>query len=207
MTRENLSIAVVDDDPAMCRSVARVLSSGGFSPVTYSSPRSLLEEIDTLRPGCVVADLSMPELTGLELQRRLAARDLDYPIVFISGHGDIRSSVQAMRGGAVDFLPKPFEASALLEAVDRALARSVAARAVSARLAELQRRVTSLTRRERQVFAQVVEGSMNKQIAASLGIAEKTVKVHRARVMRKMGARSVAELARLAERIGMGTGN
>lgn len=207
MDRENLSIAVVDDDPAMCKTVARVLNSNGFRAVTYSSPQCLLDEIDSLRPGCVVADLSMPELTGLELQTRLSRRGLDYPVIFISGHGDIRSSVEAMRGGAVDFLAKPFETSALLEAVDRALARSLAARAATERHADLQRRVGSLTRREQQVFAQVVNGCMNKQIAAALGIAEKTVKVHRARVMRKMGARSVAELARLAERIGLATGN
>lgn len=196
-------IAVVDDDAAVLRSVGRLLQSKGYEACTYSSAASLLVEVERLRPECIVADLSMPGLDGLQFQEALHSAGLDYPIVFITGRGDIRSSVQAMRRGAVDFLVKPFEEVELFDAVKRALERSRASVEFRLRGEVMHQRVSSLTRRELDVFRQVVEGLMNKQIAANLGIAEKTVKIHRARIMRKMSVRSVAQLARLAERYGV----
>lgn len=196
-------IAVVDDEPAVLKSIARLLQLQGFAVKPYASPQRLLEEIPTYVPACIIADLSMPELNGLDLQRTLAPYAEQSPIVFISGHGDIRSSVTAMRAGAVDFLTKPFEQAELLDAIERALTRSRHARELGDKLGGMRHRVESLTHRERQVFEEVVSGFLNKQIAAHLGISEKTVKVHRARVMRKMSVKSVAQLARLAEQIGI----
>ncbi len=200
-----LCVAVVDDDPAVLDGVGRLLRLHGFDTRGYSSAPSLLADLEELCPDCIIADLSMPELTGLELQRELTKFNRDYPLVFITGRGDIRSSVQAMRGGAVDFLPKPFEQDELLDAVRRALERSRVSRELDRTVGSFRERLSSLTQREREVFDHVVEGRLNKQIAAELGITEKTVKVHRARVMRKMAVRSVAQLARIAERIGAQT--
>ena|SRR5690606_24747927 len=195
-------IAIVDDDPGVLRSIARLLAIHGYVARPFSSPESLLAEIGSFAPDCVIADLSMPGLTGLELQSKLAESDRAYPIVFVTAHGDIRTSVLAMRGGAVDFLTKPFEQAELLDAVGRAIARSIRSRQQAERLAQVRERVGSLTGREIEVYKQVVSGLLNKQIAANLGISEKTVKVHRARVMRKMGMRSVAQLARAAAELG-----
>ncbi|MGW8368360.1 MAG: response regulator transcription factor [Gammaproteobacteria bacterium] len=200
---EQLSIAVVDDDPSILSSLSRLLSVQGLRARTYSSAVRLLEEIDEVRPSCIVADLSMPELSGLDLQRQLEEAQDYYPIVFITGHGDVRTSVEAMRGGAVDFLTKPFENKELLEAIYRAAIKGRAARESTRQMQSIQDRLDSLTPREREVFNRVVSGLMNKQIAGEMAITEKTVKVHRARVMRKMAVRSVAELARIAEKVGM----
>jgi FixJ family two-component response regulator len=145
----------------------------------------------------------LPGIDGLQFQQTLVSAGLDFPIVFITGRGDIRSSVQAMRLGAVDFLPKPFSEEELFDAIGRALERNRATLASKERVTDFDQRIASLTRRELEVFAQVVEGLMNKQIAAKLGIAEKTVKIHRARIMKKMEVRSVAQLARIAERFGI----
>lgn len=198
------AVAVVDDDPGVLRSITRLLAVHGFDVRAFSSPESLLAEIASFTPACVIADLSMPGLTGLDLQRTLDESNPSYPIVFVTAHGDIRTSVLAMRCGAVDFLTKPFEQEELLDAVGRAIARSLQLRERAERLAGVQVRVDSLTQREREVYRQVVAGLLNKQIAANLGISEKTVKVHRGRVMRKMGMRSVAQLARVAEQLGTG---
>lgn len=195
-------VAVVDDDPGVLRSIARLLAIHGYVARAFSSPESLLAEIASFSPHCVIADLSMPGLTGLELQGKLAESDRTYPIIFVTAHGDIRTSVLAMRKGAVDFLTKPFEQAELLDAVRRAIARSTRARLQTERLAQVRKRLGSLTGREIEVYRQVVAGLLNKQIAANLGISEKTVKVHRARVMRKMGMRSVAQLARAAVELG-----
>jgi FixJ family two-component response regulator len=197
------SIVVVDDDASVRRSLTRLLATHGFEVKGYESAESLLSEISITPPDCVIADLAMPGLNGLDLQKSLTELELDFPIVFVTGAGDIRSSVTAMRAGAVDFLAKPVEQQDLLAAVNRALARGRAARAVASELAVFNKRFESLTQRERNVFELVVAGYLNKQIAATLGIAEKTVKVHRARVMRKMSVKSVAGLARVAERIGI----
>jgi FixJ family two-component response regulator len=198
----NPSIVVVDDDPSVRRSLTRLLSTHGFEVTSYESAEALLAEISVAPPDCVIADLAMPGLNGLDLQKSLAQLELDFPIVFVTGAGDIRSSVTAMRAGAVDFLAKPVEQQELVDAVHRAIARGRAARALASELAVFHKRFQSLTQRERGVFELVVVGHLNKQIAAILGIAEKTVKVHRARVMRKMSVKSVAGLARVAERIG-----
>lgn len=196
---ERTAVAVVDDDPGVLRSLNRLLAVHGFEPRTYSSASALLDEIDDVCPSCIISDLAMPELDGLELQEKLGEYDFDYPVVFITGRGDIRSSVHAMRRGAVDFLAKPFERGELLNAIERALEQNRRSR----KLLSARESLGSLTQRERQVFEQVVEGRLNKQIAADLGITEKTVKVHRGRVMRKMGCRSIARLARMAEQLRM----
>lgn len=202
MTRENVSaVAIVDDDPAIGKSVARLLKLHDFSTRTFTSALALLQGLDDFIPNCIVADLAMPGISGLELQERLTASGAHYPIVFITGHGDIRSSVHAMQGGAVDFITKPFEQSELLDAIRRATSKDRSRRTMEFEFSAMRGRLDTLTRRERQVFEQVVEGLMNKQIASRLHIAEKTVKVHRARVMRKMAVSSVAELARMAERL------
>lgn len=202
-SREAICIAVVDDDPAILRSLGRLLGTRGFDVRTYQSAASLLTDVATLRPNCIIADLFMPGIGGLEFQQSLADAGLAIPLVFITGHGDIRSSVLAMRHGAVDFLGKPFVDTDLFDAVERALERDRIGRAAHEQTAAFERRAASLTSREREVFAFVVQGLLNKQIAAQLGIAEKTVKIHRARIMRKMEVRSVAQLARIAERFGV----
>lgn len=194
-------MAILDDDPAVLRSMARLLSGYGFEVRQYTSAKSLLAEIASLQPSCLIADLSMPDLTGLDVQRTLAEWGLTCPVVFVTAHGDIRTSVQAMRGGAVDFLTKPVELADLLDAVNRAVSRGRLLREIEDRRALIQRRVASLTSRERQVLEQVVAGLLNKQIAANLCISEKTVKVHRGRVMHKMSVRSLAQLVRAAQEV------
>ncbi len=199
----SIRIAVVDDDSAVLRSLQRLLCIRGFDVKTYESAPALLGEVATLQPNCIIADLLMPGVNGLEFQQALADAGLTFPLVFITGRGDIRSSVLAMRHGAVDFLTKPFGADELFEAIDRALERDRVTRAAHDQVAAFHTRASLLTAREREDFASVVEGLMNKQIAAKLGIAEKTVKIHRARTMHKMEVRSVAQLARIAERLGI----
>ena len=196
-------VAVVDDDPSVLNSLVRLLELHRFAAKPFSSAESLLAQIGALSPECVVADLSMPGLSGLDLQRMLGEGRQNCPIVFVTGHGDIRSSVEAMRAGAVNFLTKPLDHEELVQAVQHALSRGRQTREASDKLEHVRQRAASLTQRERQVFELVVGGYLNKQIAADLGISEKTVKVHRARVMRKMAVRSVARLTRLAAQIGV----
>jgi FixJ family two-component response regulator len=196
---EGTSIVLVDHDGA---GVGRLLSVHGFQVRKYSSPQALLTELASISPACIIADLSMPQLTGLDLLHLLADSCFEYAIVFITGAGDTSASVLATRDLPVGFLTRPFEDTELIEAVECALERSRVSRENGIKLATFRRRLASLTERERRVFEQVVMGRLNKQIAASLGIAEKTVKVHRARVMQKMQVRSVAQLARVAEKIG-----
>jgi FixJ family two-component response regulator len=190
-------VRVVDDDASVLKALGRLLRAAGFAVRTFPSPQVFLNEHDATAPGCVVLDLSMPGLDGLQIQRALTVLGDDCPIVFITGHGDIASSVSAMKAGAVDFLTKPFEAQRLLEAVRTAVEKDRTVRAARAERSSIGARMAALTPREREVMAQVCAGRLNKQIAADLGIAEKTVKVHRARVMKKMGAGSVAELVQL----------
>jgi FixJ family two-component response regulator len=195
------TVAVLDDDDAVLRSIQRALAGQGYDARLYSSPALLLAEIRSIAPWCLIADLVMPGMTGLDVQRALAIQGLRCPIIFVSGHGDIRTSVQAMLGGAVDFLTKPLEFGELLGALERAISRDRHFREIEDRLVLMRRRVESLTPREREVFKYVVDGLLNKQIAADLGISEKTVKVHRGRVMRKMSVRSVAQLVRAAAQL------
>ncbi|HEV7476295.1 MAG TPA: response regulator [Burkholderiales bacterium] len=188
-------ISVVDDDALVLRSLDRLLRSAGFAVRTFPSSQAFLADPEA-DPGCVVIDLSLPGLGGLELQQALARSADPRPVVFITGRGDIASSVAAMKAGAIDFLVKPFDEQALLTAVRSAVEKDRAARGVREELSLIVGRLAALTPREREVLAGVVEGKLNKQIAAELGTAEKTVKVHRARMMRKMGVASLAGLVR-----------
>lgn len=196
-------VSVVDDDQAVCKAVARLLRTAGFAVATYSSPRRFLEQHGRDTPGCLVLDLAMPGLNGLELQEALAAAGDPLPIIFLTGRGDVPASVRAMKGGAVDFLTKPVEREQLISAVRTALDRDRAARRARRDVQEIRARLATLTPREHEVFEHVIRGKLNKQTAAELGAAEKTIKVHRARVMDKMAVESVAELVRLAERAGI----
>jgi FixJ family two-component response regulator len=189
-------IFVVDDDRSVRKSLMRVMASAGYAVEAFASAREFLEREPFSGPSCLVLDVRMPGLTGLDLQEALAGKGHRMPIVFITGHGDISMSVKAMKAGAADFLTKPFDVEKLLEAVERAVRKDV-------ETAGILEGVKRLTPREMEVFALVVTGMLNKQIASALGIGEKTVKVHRARVMEKMQAGSVAELVRLADRAGV----
>lgn len=191
-------VRVVDDDPSFLRAVTRRLEAAGFEVQAFDSAEAFLARPSDA-PGCVVVDLRMQGLSGLQLQEANARAEEPLPVIFLTGHGDVHSSVRAMKQGAVDFLTKPVAGEELVETVERALAFDVNARAARHRLRELRSRFGSLTGREREVFALVVRGLLNKQIAGELGTSERTVKAHRANVMRKMNATSVADLARAAE--------
>ncbi len=195
-------VFVVDDDPDVLKSLARVLRSTGLAVATFSSPSDFLEQHDPRAAGCLVLDVAMPDLNGLELQQALTAKGSAIPIIFLTGRGDIPMSVQAMKGGAVDFLTKPIHDEDLLKAVHIALEKNRIERQSRAELDEILERLATLTPREREVLTHVVSGQLNKQIANDLGTVEKTIKVHRARVMEKMKVNSVAELVRLTERLG-----
>jgi FixJ family two-component response regulator len=200
---DTATVFLVDDDPSILRALTRLLGAGGHRVSAFRSPREFLAQHDAAVPGCVVLDLAMPGLSGLELQTALAAAGCQRPIVFLSGHGDVPSSVRAMKAGAVDFLIKPVSEETLLAAIQRAMDRDRLMRQARAELQAIGERLSRLTPREREVFQHVVAGQLNKQIAADLGTVEKTVKVHRSRVMEKMGVRSLADLVRMAERIGL----
>ena len=193
---------IVDDDQSVRTALARLMRSASLHAETFASAKEFLEREHPDGPGCMVLDLSMPGSTGLELQQDMAAADIDLPIVFLTGHGNVPSSVKALKSGAVDFLEKPVDDDRLLSAIKGAVEQSIRRRRDRARLSEIRGRVARLTRRELQVFRLVVQGKLNKQVAGELGMSEKTVKVHRARVMQKMEADSLAELVRLAQRAG-----
>ena len=199
MTRRVEAVYVVDDEPGVRKSLWRLLRSAGYEVSTFASAEEFLEQLVPDAEGCAILDVSMPGLDGLALQRALAERSADLPVLFLTGRGDVPASVKAMKAGAVDFLTKPVEDRVLFEALRQALERGQARRRERRRLAEARERLEALTPREREVLDGVVAGRLNKQIAGDLGIAEKTVKVHRARVMEKLGASSVAELVRLAD--------
>jgi FixJ family two-component response regulator len=196
-------VFVVDDDRSVRKSMTRLLSSAGYAVEAFASAGEFFTRERHRGPCCLVLDVRMPGLTGLELQEALAAVGRRMSIVFVTGHVDIPMSVKAMKGGAVDLLTKPFDTKDLLNAIQRALAKDMEDRDAEDRAAEIRERVKALTPREAEVFALVVTGMLNKQIAFELRISEKTVKVHRARVMEKMRAGSVAELVRLADRVGV----
>ena len=203
MTQSNPTVFVVDDDASVRKSLARLMRSVGLNVEMFASAQEFLRRERVEGPGCLVLDVRMPGLSGLDLQEALAAAGISIPIIYITGYGDIPMSVQAMKAGAVDFLPKPFKDQDLLDAIHQAIDRDIQRRQEQAQIAEIQDRVDSLTPREREVLALVVTGMLNKQIASELGTSEKTIKVHRARVMRKMQVMSVAELVRLAEKVGI----
>jgi FixJ family two-component response regulator len=203
MTAVAPMVFVVDDDPAVRKSLTRVLSAAGYAVEAFASAREFLARERYPGPCCLVLDVRMPGLTGLDLQEALATAGRRMSIVFITGHGDVPMTVKAMKGGALDFLTKPVHATDLLEAIQRCVMKDVQDLSDEARVTEVQQRIKMLTPRETEVFARVVTGMLNKQIAFELGVGEKTIKVHRARVMEKMRAGSVAELVRLADRVGV----
>jgi len=195
------TIHVVDDDHAFRKAIGRVLTAAGHVPKLYASAMEYLAARDSEGHACVLLDLRMPGTTGLDVQSALSHREDAHPVIFLSAHGDIPTTVRAMQAGALDFLTKPVQTVTLLEAIDRALARDVERQHQASRVSELKRRYESLTARERQVMAGVISGQLNKQICFALHAAERTVKTHRSRVMEKMQVRSVAELVRLAEEL------
>ena len=203
MTTVSPLVLVVDDNPSIRKSLTRLLASAGYRAEAFASARDFLARPPHPGPCCLVLDVRMPGLTGIQLQELLAATGRRMSIVFVTGHVDVATSVKAMKAGAVDLLTKPIDAQDLIAAIQRAVTRDEHDRAAEARRAEVQRRVGKLTPRETEVFALVVTGMLNKQVGAALGINEKTVKVHRARVMEKMQAGSVAELVRLADEAGV----
>jgi FixJ family two-component response regulator len=198
------TVYLVDDDPDLLRALARLLQSAEMKVATFASAQEFLDGHDRSAPGCVVLDLAMPGLNGLQLQQALEQEASALPIVFLTGRGDIATTVQAMKHGATDFLTKPVDDTELLAAIQEALATDRQRRRTSVERERTARCLAALTERERQVLELIVAGKLNKQIAADLGTVEKTIKFHRANLMRKMGVRVVADLVKLAERAGIG---
>jgi FixJ family two-component response regulator len=199
-------VFVVDDDVSVRESLELLIDNQGWQPKTFASAQEFLGSPHAVVPSCLLLDISLPGLNGLELQRRIAVERIDMPIIFITGHGDVPKTVQAMKAGAVEFLTKPFNDAVLLTAIQQALARSRLVLAQDAEMQELRNRYASLTPRERQVMALVVTGLLNKQVGGELGISEITVKAHRGQVMHKMKADSVADLVKMAGRLHNSTG-
>jgi len=194
-------VYVVDDDESVCRALARLIRSVGLTAETFRSAKAFLDYPPVDRPACLVLDIRLPGPSGLDVQEALSQAGRDLPIIFITGHGTVPTTVRAMKGGALDFLQKPFNDQELIDCVQRALARSRQRLVERAERTKLQGRLDTLTPREREVLMQVITGKLNKQIAGDLGIAEKTIKVHRGRVMQKMQASSVADLVRMVEKL------
>ncbi len=203
MKAEPETIYLVDDDPGVRKAISRVLCDAGWRVETFESAEAFLAGSAGAQTGCLLLDVAMPGLDGLELQLQMSAAGQHLPIVFLSGHGDIPMSVRAMKAGASDFLQKPISADALIDAVRDALGRDSSSRATRAELADLEQRLSSLTSREREVLAGIARGRLNKQIAGDLGIVEQTVKFHRARIMKRMNALTVAELMHIVARLGV----
>jgi FixJ family two-component response regulator len=203
MNSSEPTVYLVDDDPSVLKSIARLLRAAGFQVAAVSSPRRFLDQHDATAPGCLVLDLAMPGLNGLELQQMLTAAGKTLPVIFLTGRADVPASVRAMKQGAADFLTKPVERDQLLQAVRAALTKDRATRLVQQEVSSIRQRLSTLTPREYEVFEHVISGRLNKQTASAIGAAEKTVKIHRSRVMEKMKVESVADLVRLAEHVGV----
>jgi FixJ family two-component response regulator len=201
MPDANSTVLVIDDDPELRASVGRLLRSLGLDAQLFASISDFLKSDPPDGPTCLVLDVRLPGQSGLDLQRELAAANRELPIIFITGHGDIPMSVQAMKGGAIEFLTKPFRDQELLDAIQLGLSRDRARRENRKALAALRERFESLSPREREIMVQVAHGRLSKQIAGDIGIAEATVKVHRSRLMHKMKARSLPELSRMADKL------
>jgi FixJ family two-component response regulator len=201
MPDANSTVLVIDDDPDLRASVGRLLRSLGLDAQVFASISDFLKSDPPDGPTCLVLDVRLPGQSGLDLQRELAAANRELPIIFITGHGDIPMSVQAMKGGAIEFLTKPFRDQELLDAVQLGLSRDQVRRENQKALAALRERFESLSPREREIMVQVTLGRLSKQIAGDIGIAEATVKVHRSRLMHKMKARSLPELSRMADKL------
>ena len=197
---DRFTVYLVDDDAGVRKAVSRLLRARGYDVQSYSSPQEFLQQQDPAAAGCAVLDVAMPGLDGLALQRALTAGGSRRPVIFITGKGDVPTSVRAMKAGALDFLTKPVREKDLLEAIQRAQTRDAELRQVRSELDSIQAKINTLTPREREVFTHVVAGRLNKQIAGDLGTVEKTIKVHRSRMMEKLGLRSVADLVRMAEK-------
>jgi FixJ family two-component response regulator len=196
-------VFIVDDEPAVCTALKRLIRSVGLEAETFSSAKQFLHARRPDVPACLVLDVRLPDLSGLDLQQELAYAKVDIPIVFLTGHGDIPMSVRAMKAGAVEFLTKPFKEQDLLGAIQRGIELHRAVRQRQSEMFELKQCYGSLTPREREVFPLVTDGFLNKQIADQLGASEKTIKVHRSQVMQKMKAESLAHLVRIAEKLGV----
>jgi FixJ family two-component response regulator len=203
MRHPNAVIAIVDDDPSVRQGLESLIRSAGWKVVTFASAQEFLDRPHADAPNCLILDLQLPGLSGLDLQKRIAEVGLEIPIVFLTGHGNIPASVQAMKAGAVEFLTKPFDDEELLQAIHEAIERDRRSRQQHAEVSQLRGRYESLTAREQEVMQQVVSGRLNKQVAAELEITEFTVKVHRGQVMRKMHADSLADLVRMADKLGI----
>jgi RNA polymerase sigma factor (sigma-70 family) len=203
MKKADQLVFVIDDDPSMLTAIRELIEAVGLNCQTFGSGQELLEAKLPDVPSCLVLDVRLPGLSGLNLQRELTERGIHIPIIFITGHGDIPMSVQAMKAGAVEFLTKPFRDQDLLDAIEQATERDRSERRQLTEIRELQERSEALTPRELEVMRLVVAGLLNKQIAAELGISEKTVNVHRAQVMQKMQADSLAQLVRMSEKRGL----
>jgi FixJ family two-component response regulator len=198
------TIYVIDDEPDVCAGLSRLLRSAGWSVMAYTSAPEFLEHTPVHGVGCVLLDVSMPGMSGPELHQRLCNLGLEFPVIYLTGQASVPLSVQAMKRGAADFLEKPVDADQLLTAIDAAVARHRARQAEDSRLSAARQRLAKLSAREREVMDHVIAGRLNKQIASDLGIAEKTVKVHRGRVMTKVGVRSLAQLVHLCDELGIG---
>jgi FixJ family two-component response regulator len=201
MSLPEATVFIVDDDPSICAALSRLFKSVGLPARSFAGPREFLDQAPKLGPGCLVLDMRLPGLSGLDLQGELARAGIGLPIIFLTAHGSVPLSVKAMKAGAVDFLEKPVEDQTLLDAVYQALKGARQARRVQVRRQALQENFATLTPRERQVFEMVVTGKLNKEIAFDLGTVEKTIKVHRANLMRKLNCGSLAELVRLAQEL------
>ncbi|QSQ15702.1 response regulator transcription factor [Myxococcus landrumensis] len=204
MTQAPATIFLVDDDLSVLRGLGRLLRAAGHVTKPFASPSEFLSQLSGDTPGCAVLDLRMPGLNGLELQQAMESKGCHLPVIFITGHGDVPASVRAMKAGAVDFLLKPFDEQHLLSAIEQALRKDAAARVGRVESAALHARHSALTPREREVCALVAQGLTNKEVALRLGTTEKTIKVHRARVIQKLDVDSVAELVRFVDRLGQG---
>jgi FixJ family two-component response regulator len=194
-------VYIVDDDPSVLRALGRLVRSAGYQVMPFSSADEFLQQRPAESPGCLVLDINMPGLTGMDLQDALVSAGHRLPIIFITGDTDVPTTVKAMKRGALDFLLKPFQDRDLIAVIHQAIDRDIHQRRRAAEHGEIESRKNTLTQREREVFSMVITGMLNKQIAAELGTSEKTIKVHRARVMEKMKANSLAELVQLAERV------
>ena len=203
MREAGFTTFLVDDDPAVLKAITRLLNAAGYTTKSFSSPQEFLSAHDPSIPGCAIIDLVMSELDGLHLQQALLETGSERPIIFLSGKGDVSTSVRAMKAGAVDFLTKPVKREALFSAVVRAAKVDALSRQKRDESKSIGNRLATLTHREREVLEYVIAGRLNKQIAASLGTVEKTVKVHRGRMMSKLGVKSVADLVRLADKAGI----
>jgi FixJ family two-component response regulator len=199
------AVYVVDDDPSVRVAMERLLKSVGLTVKTFASAREFLDQATPEWSGCLIADLRMPVMGGLDLQDQLSARQVSLPVIFLTGYGTVPASVRAMKAGAVDFLEKPVDDQRLLDVVHEALERDREARLNQAEMQALDQRLSALTPRENEVLTFIISGRLNKQAAAELGTTEKTIKVHRARIMEKLQCSSLAELVRLAEKVGIKT--